>query len=581
MKQTKIFALILMLLLPPLVGRSAQGSSNDLLANGDFEAGTVAGWEVCGGVRLADTQAGATPLEVHEGRYALRLGHPTDDSCPGGVLDQQLQAHYDHIVVPTDATGLTLSFWYSRQGDFGGGSAFWTLTVSLVTVDDGPAVQMVDYVYSDEAAGWNLARFTFDPADLAQARGRTLRLSLTVQFSLSAEKQLAYYIDEITLVPQLVQTPITGQLPAALQSDGTRPLVGTAGQQIVRVERDARQPTPLYTGQNSPSHPLWSPDGKMIALVEDTLQSEAGEQPSINWAQISLVMVITENGGAPRTLYQTIGKKLVPGSPPGCRAPRTDCLRYDDPALDNTIRDYSWSPDGKQLVVNYCTQNRYADGFTTDAICYLETVTVATGATQPLLTTAVDVDWGSNNRILYRVLPNSTNTPPGLYELDMNTPAGAPVLLFGHKTATNLWQDVQPTWSPDGRFFVTWRLIPGNHYDATGTRRLNHALMLFDHQNPTLPRQVALVDFGRSVSSPAWSPDGQYLLYNVQIGDNLVEIYWVEVATGTVGTYDAQAIFVDWRKNQSGVPFPTPTPGPTSTPNPALTERLYLPVTKR
>jgi dipeptidyl aminopeptidase/acylaminoacyl peptidase len=105
--------------------------------------------------------------------------------------------------------------------------------------------------------------------------------------------------------------------------------------------------------------------------------------------------------------------------------------------------------------------------------------------------------------------------------------------------------------------------------------------MLFDRQNPNIPRQVVLVDFGRTLSNPAWSPDGQYLLYNVQIGDNLYEIYWLEVATGKVGSYDAQSIFVDWRKSQTGAPTPTPTPGPTSTPNPALTQRLYLPVTKR
>ena len=98
MRQTSMFTLIILLLLAPLAGTSAQGSSTNLLTNGDFEAGTLTGWEVCGGVRLVDAQAGATPLEVHQGRYALRLGNPTDDSCPGGVLYEQLQAHYDNIV---------------------------------------------------------------------------------------------------------------------------------------------------------------------------------------------------------------------------------------------------------------------------------------------------------------------------------------------------------------------------------------------------------------------------------------------------------------------------------------------------
>lgn len=69
--------------------------------------------------------------------------------------------------------------------------------------------------------------------------------------------------------------------------------------------------------------------------------------------------------------------------------------------------------------------------------------------------------------------------------------------------------------------------------------------------------------------------------HDVQIGDNLIELYWLEVATGKTGSLNAQGISVDWRKTQSGAPTPPPRPRPTSTPDPLLTERLYLPFTQR
>lgn len=553
---------------PALAHPVAQNATN-LVQHGDFENGTLGSWDMCGGVHLADTQAGATPLEVHGGRYALRLGYPTDDSCPGGVLALQQQAYYPNIVVPNDASGLSLRFWYSRIGDFGGDSNFWTLTAMLNSTDDNLALRVPVYVYASSTAGWNQAHLEFSADELAQARGHTFELGFSFQFSLSADKHLAYYIDDIQIQAVTMRTPVETAAPNALVSDTDRSFIGytvlEGKGRTVRANLNGSNLTPLYAGSadNGGQQPLWSKDGAQIAVRDDTLQQEPGEAISLNSAQITAVTVMNPDGSNQHEVYRTSGKKLVPGSPPGCRPPRTDCARYDDPALDVLIIDYDWSPNGRAMALNICSSSRYADGYTSDSICSIQFLDLMTGQLQAdTIEHATDVSWSSANRVVYRVNiegPLLYNTPKGIYETDLNTSPPTTRLLFAHESTIDTYEDISPTWAPDGRFFVTQRTPAGNHYDANGARRLNHALALFDRENPDNPRQLVLVDFGRAIDSAHWSPDGRYLSYSVDIGENMWQTWWLEVATGTTGVLADNMIFADWRPtaNSAALPFTT------------------------
>lgn len=86
----------------------------ELVQGGDFEHG-VDPWTGCDGVDLVDAQdASTTPAMVHAGRFAARIGGPADGSCGSPPASQLVLVA--PVVVPADATDLTLSFWFSRPG---------------------------------------------------------------------------------------------------------------------------------------------------------------------------------------------------------------------------------------------------------------------------------------------------------------------------------------------------------------------------------------------------------------------------------------------------------------------------------
>ena len=414
----------------------------------------------------------------------------------------------------------------------------------------------------------NQARWELPPGQIAAARGRIFRLGLTFQFSLSADNDLAYYFDDFELMPATVRTPLSATPPAALADSNTRPLLGLANvgstSQTVRADFDGSNIQPLYANSfgNGAFAARWSSNGTQFATLDHTLQAEPGEQVSANWAQISALHVFNADGSGRRELLRTMGKKLVPGSPPGCRPPRTNCARYDDPAIDVLIAGYDWSPAGDQIAVNSCSTSRYADGFTNDPICKIQVYNLAGGVAPGEIKPALGVSWSSAGRLLYRVGlegPILYNTPQGIWEADPGLAPSGRRQLFAHRLLVA--EDAEASWAPDGRYFVTLRYPAGVHYDSAGNRQFNSSLMLFDREAPRNPRQLVLVDWGRTVAAPAWSPDGRYLLYSVNVAGNEWETYWLEVATGATGRLTADVIFAEWRPNPAA----------------ALTRRVFVP----
>ncbi len=565
--------LIVLAMIPVLFTGQANATTQagNLLPSGDFESGGLTGWITCGGVRLVDVNAGAKANEVHQGRYAMRLGYPTDGSC-GGALSRQLQATFGGIQVPTDASNLTLSFWYSRIGAFGENTFSWHLHMNLNSTDAGEYLSLGGSIQVDVAAGWNQARWELSPADAIKARGRTFELSLYFDGGLRAEDELVYFIDDVQVLPAIVRTTLTINLPAALRGDTTHALVAlgdvNGANHVVRANLDGSGITSIYQASSgSLGIPRWSSNGTKVAVPVYTLQRETNDRPTTTWAQISTVNTLDVNGSNAREIYRTTGVQQLPGVPPGCRAPRTDCTAYETPAVDQQIGVLDWSPDSKRIAINPCSWQRFADGYRTDPLCRVDVLDATTGISTPVLNAGTGASWGRNNQLLHIYNGGLLSPDKGIYTANMATLPTTYTLVFAHKNPIYGCEDVGATWSPDARHFVTMRFLPGKHYDAGGTARYNTALMLFDTQDIHDPRQLVLVDFGQNISTPRWSPDGRFILYTVQVSSTAVEQYWLDVTTSATGLLSKDIAYADWR--------------PNLTQNPALQPRNYLPLIRR
>ena len=225
-------------------------------------------------------------------------------------------------------------------------------------------------------------------------------------------------------------------------------------------------------------------------------------------------------------------------------------------ALDVEINALDWSPDNRSLVLSVCARNRDYDGATSDPVCYLEVRNIATGNLVYKADQLSRARWSSTNRIIAQDRDNYGDRADGIWEIDMNsTPPTEMLLVPGTGTQYNPSSrvDTEPSWSPDGKHFATVRNVAGYHFDANDSYVFHKEIVLFDRSNP-IGRAALLVDQGIDPASLSWSPDGTYLLYDLQQG-NSYDIWWINVLTGTTGklTNDGNSIEADWRPICSGV----------------------------
>jgi Tol biopolymer transport system component len=603
-------ALVTTLLVPaPLT--NAQSNPNlsnaNLLANGDFEAGNThpADWNLCGGAKLADAQNGATDKMVRGGRYALRLGQPIDTSCGNDPLGPS-QVAFEDVTIPSDAEDVTLSFWYSALGYWAAGEIVIELTRTPRSYL-GSGVLIDAIKMEDLQAGWHFYRGNLRSSDVAALRGQTVYLSVYVRFQGQPSWDWAMYLDDVRLSPTRERTQ-AAPLPADLVGNGTRPIVlDGPNKGVYRIDTDGGNRIRLATAPLDTFLPTWSPDGRYITFQTNWLEPENNTDTTKFPALIGRAWLMNADGSGLRPIFHTPGREGTKDSPPGCIRTNTCSDRGLD-ALDGLLTDLHWSPDSRHIAATVCIRGRWYNGDkdTQDASCHVSLYDVAGGNTVPIIgfskwiTEAQGASWSDSGKVLFYTTPSLASRKYGVWELDLSAQPSQTTQLL-----TWLTQDAEsnvldlrsnpesdPTWSPDGRYFITYRKSQSVHFVPStepdpffSTLRTNFSIMLHDRQNLSQPRMLLLTDHGQLSGRPAWSPNGKYILYTLVTDEGTsADIWWLNVQTGETGklTNDGQSRNADWLRTAQLPTEPTPIPTmPTPTPNPDLTFKSFLPLAVR
>lgn len=500
-------------------GRAAPAAApGNLVANGGFESG-VAPWSICGGAsRVSAARAGKTA--VYAGRFSARLGNPYNaKGCPkpDGFADQVQQAVYQRISIPAGATALTISFQYYVDGEHQAGIDVRLLPDLYSSLFD-PGVLFLDSVDKDENPGWSTYRRVLTTPEVRKVRGRDLLLafmypaSLDTIISTPTGKQ-TIRIDDVSVVPAAVHTTASPR-PAALKSDGTRPIafVRQRGDLIHlwRINTDGSGAIDVYPGvEGRVNDPDWSPGGTLIALGE--LVNEQGHAASA-------LSVIDLDRHVRHELHR------LPIDP-------------NNPGYDNEYTGFAWAPNGTSIAASSFA---YVSGFGEATV---SVVRLANGRSTDLFSNATKPDWSRKNRLIFEGYNLSDdNKDWGIWQANMAQarPRRTPMI-----PGNLLAHDSDATWAPDGRSFATVR--PTSVAQDNLFNPQQQGLFIVPADRPNNGHMVLVADHGE-ISNPTWSPDGKFILYNLDTKRGS-DIWWFEVATGKTGplTRDGHSADATWR----------------------------------
>lgn len=500
----------------------------NLISNGDFESDDA--WINCGGVRYEqrDFATSGDEVLVLDARSVCENGSDRnivaaatqEIDLPGGLSDVLTIAFRVRVegVLPLQAFDIYLSNAARESLQLFGGYRITSI------VQD-----------ADEAPGWNLITLLVTRSQI-EREIEASPLFLTFQFRGSDEvAATTIYLDDVRVTNGFQQTVQAAPMPDALANyaGDSRILFYklTTEDQTVASMRPNGTDMVVYDQIPAASvegAPRWF-DESQVTLAQKEFYPKLPSDPSIQPGGGTNVIKYNLANGNEELVYRTIGD---PGK-----------FLFQDAfenraALDFEVRRTAWDPERNRGALCACGRNRSPQlELNTDDLCKLFIIDATTNEIINDEVNGFAPEWSASGKLAYyyagriytATLPGGRPNPTVVYE------------------SGSLLQALD--WSPDETQLVIAEMGSGSAV-INGEIESIYTIKLLDvatGQTENLLR----VDHGSLIANLSWSPDGEFIIYSLNLDDGGgAQIWWLEVATGQTGpiTNTISAYAASWRK---------------------------------
>ena len=257
------------------------------------------------------------------------------------------------------------------------------------------------------------------------------------------------------------------------------------------MDSDGSDSTRLTASDNDEVMPSWSPDGTQVAFAS-----------AVNQESPSDICVINSDGSGLKNLTQTADvAELAP----------------------------SWSPDGEQIVY----------GLWTDGADRIHIIDSDGGESRMLAGNGQWPSWSPDGE---RILFSRDRGPSGPELWTMKRDGS------GQKALTDSdAEPTEPSWSPDGSAIAF--VAASGDADASDPVKWNEDIFVIPAGGGTARRMTTSA--GNDHWPPAWSPDGEQLVYTADGTENVGRIVLIDLNTREITSLtdgSAHDMFPAWRR---------------------------------